>query len=145
MAEQSDYDQSHLVNNFAADTDNLESVIGKEFTVKSKNLGGNFIAGKGWDHLTYIVTHPDYEIVVIEVQAFDESSEAVMDADAINYQVKGSPAILYVLQDKTGNASTQLSWLTPQASYNIQLEKNVNTVALQSKFNTLVETITPDD
>ncbi|MDN3377300.1 MULTISPECIES: hypothetical protein [unclassified Pseudoalteromonas] len=145
LAEQSDYDQSHLVNNFAADTDNLESVIGKEFTVKSKNLGGNFIAGKGWDHLTYIVTHPDYEIVVIEVQAFDESSEAVMDADAINYQVKGSPAILYVLQDKTGNASTQLSWLTPQASYNIQLEKNVNTVALQSKFNTLVETITPDD
>jgi len=142
LNQQSLDDQLYRADQFIADTSHLKKVFDKAgLTVITKHFGGNFIAGKGWDQLTYIVGNSLFGKMILEVFCFSEGAGAVMDSDAINYYVNTHPGALYVLQDNEGNAYTQLSWLTNTCSYSIQLAKNVNANGLNKPFNKLTEAI----
>ncbi|CAM4111581.1 hypothetical protein [Pseudoalteromonas ostreae] len=139
MAAQSIADQTNLSEQFAGDTVALDNILlQQKFTVMSKTVGGNFIAGSGWDQLTQVVKNDTFGIVIIEIFSFSQSSGVYIDADAVNYYVNSNPGILYVLQDNSDNVYTSLSWADEKQSYIIGLEKNINDIGLAGRFKTLI-------
>ncbi|MBE0457698.1 hypothetical protein [Pseudoalteromonas prydzensis] len=139
MAAQSTADQTNLSQQFAGDTVALDNtLLQQEFTVMSKTVGGNFIAGSGWDQLTQVVRNDTFGIVIIEIFSFSQNSAVYIDSDAVNYHVNSNPGILYVLKDNSDNVYTSLSWADEKQSYFIGLEKNINDIGLVGKFKTLI-------
>ena len=139
MAAQSIADQTNLSQQFAGDTVALDNIlVQQEFTVMSKTVGGNFIAGSGWDQLTQVVKNDTFGTVIIKVFSFSQSSGVYLDADAVNYYVNNHPGILYVLKDNSDNAYSSLSWTDKKQSYFIALEKNINDIGLAERFETLI-------
>lgn len=143
LKQQSRAEQLYRSAQFVGDISHLRQVIDKEeLSIINKHLGGNFIAGKGWDQLTYIVSNLLFGKMILEVYCFSDGAGTVMDLDAINYYVNTHPGILYVLQDNEGNAHTQLSWLSEQCSFSIQLAKNINSDdVLKKAFKKFVQAI----
>lgn len=139
MAAQSTADQTNLSQQFAGDTVALDNILlQQEFTVMSKTVGGNFIAGSGWDQLTQIVKNDTFGTVIIKMFSFSQSSGVYIDADAVNYYVNSNPGVLYVLKDNSDNVYTSLSWADQKQSYSIGLEKNINDIGLAGRFKTLI-------
>ena len=139
MAAQSIADQTNLSDQFAGDTVALDNILlQQKFTVMSKTVGGNFIAGSGWDQLTQVVKNDTFGIVIIEIFSFSQNSAVYIDSDAVNYHVNSNPGILYVLKDNSDNVYTSLSWADEKQSYFIGLEKNINDIGLVGKFKTLI-------
>ncbi|MBB1366289.1 hypothetical protein H5154_07755 [Pseudoalteromonas sp. SR44-5] len=139
MAAQSTADQTNLSEQFAGDTVALDNILlQQEFTVMSKTVGGNFIAGSGWDQLTQIVKNDTFGTVIIKMFSFSQSSGVYIDADAVNYYVNSNPGVLYVLKDNSDNVYTSLSWADQKQSYSIGLEKNINDIGLEGRFKTLI-------
>lgn len=142
LNQQSLDDKLYRADQFIEDINHLKKIIDKAgFTVVTKYVGGNFIVGKGWDQLTYIISNLLFGKMILEVFCFSEGTGTVMDSDAINYYVNTHPGSLYVLQDNEGNAHTQLSWLTNKCAYSIQLAKNVNSDGLSKPFKELTQAI----
>ena len=139
MAAQSIADQTNLSQQFAGDTVSLDSILlQQEFITFSRMVGGNFIAGSGWDQLTQVVKNDTFGTVIIKMFSFSQSSGVYIDADAVNYYVNSHPGILYVLKDNRDNVYTSLSWADENQSYFIGIEKNINDIGLKWRFETLI-------
>ena len=95
MAAQSIADQTNLSQQFAGDTVSLDSILlQQEFITFSRMVGGNFIAGSGWDQLTQVVKNDTFGTVIIKMFSFSQSIGVYIDADAVNYYVNSNPGIL---------------------------------------------------
>ena len=139
MAAQSVADQTNFSEQFAGDTVAFDNILlQQKFTVMSKTVGGNFIAGSGWDQLTQVVKNDTFGTVIVKMFIFSQNSGVYIDADAVNYHVNSNPGTLCVLKDNSDNVYTSLSWADKKQSYFVGLEKNINDIGLAGRFKTLI-------
>lgn len=129
---------------YAFKTADLSGLIQNKSDLLLESPSGNFIKNQGWDSLTRIVNSSTLGTVIIREWDFSLSNGGViMDKDAVNFNVNvnGHQAILIVREDDLSNAETVLSWADDKKSYNIELNKNVNTEGLIGQLRNLAESM----